>query len=211
MEIFNTIHRRVFVILTLLLSGMGIACDKRADSTDASRLPPAAALREVSLVNLAGEKVPALRSPDTKATVLLFLNVDCPISNRYAPEVRRLHALFAAQHIAFLLVYPGPDTSAEEVREHFRKFDLPGEALRDPQLSLARATQVRATPEAVMVLPDGQVAYRGRIDDRFVDLAKQRPSPTRHDLEEALKEILADKPVSHPNTKAVGCRIQGLP
>src|SRR5512134_2888472 len=32
---------------------------------------------------------------DVAATVLLFTRTDCPISNRYAPEVRRLHDRFA--------------------------------------------------------------------------------------------------------------------
>ena len=28
-------------------------------------------------------------------TVLIFISTDCPISNRYAPEIKRLHDEFA--------------------------------------------------------------------------------------------------------------------
>ena len=125
--------------------------------------------------------------------------------------LRRLHALFSPRRVSFRLVYPGADTSVEEIRQHLRAFDLPGEALRDPRLSLARATGVHVTPEAAVVLPDGRLVYHGRIDDQFADLGAARPAPTHHDLEESLEEILAGKPVSHPRTKAIGCAIQGLP
>ena len=49
--------------------------------------------------------------------------------------------------------------------------------------------------------------YRGRIDDRFVDLGLERPSPTRRDLAEAIAAVLAGKPVDQPRTQAVGCFI----
>jgi hypothetical protein len=170
---------------------------------------PTLTLKEIS--NLAGDKVPVIQPPDASAIVLLFLNVECPIANRYAPEMRRLHTLFARQGVAFRLVYPGAHTSAEDIRRHVREFALPGEVLRDPELALARAAGVRVTPEAVVVLPNRLVAYRGRIDDQFADLGVKRPAPTRRDLEEALKEILAGQAVSCPRTTAVGCVLQSLP
>ncbi len=143
--------------------------------------------------------------------VFLFTSADCPISNRYAPEVRRLHAQFAARGVAFWLVYPGTNTPVATIRKHTREFGYPCSALRDPSLSLARRGAVRVTPEAAVFLPDGQLVYHGRIDDRFVDLGVERPAPVRHDLKEALEEVLAGRPVSQTNRNAVGCFIPGLP
>jgi hypothetical protein len=40
-----------------------------------------------------------------RATVLLFTAVDCPISDRYAPEVRRLAARFGGAGVRFWVVY----------------------------------------------------------------------------------------------------------
>ena len=165
----------------------------------------------VALEDLTGVKVNPMGPADAKALVFLFLDVDCPISNRYAPEVRRLRDRFASQRVVWRLVYPGADATAESIRQHIREFDLPGDPLRDPQLRFSRAARVRVTPEAAVFLPGGQLVYHGRIDDQFVDLGVKRPAPTRHDLQEALDEILAGKPVSHPETRAVGCLIQGLP
>src|ERR1700686_4625573 len=38
---------------------------------------------------------PFQTAADTKAIVFLFISVDCPVSNRYAPEIRRLNEKFA--------------------------------------------------------------------------------------------------------------------
>lgn len=64
---------------------------------------------------------------------------------------------------------------------------------------------VRVTPSAVVVR-DGQVRYRGRIDDRSPSLGVYR-TPTRQDLREALGALIAGKPVATPETVAVGCAI----
>lgn len=39
-------------------------------------------------------------------TVLRFISADCPSSNRYAPEINRLHGEFAARGVRFRLVSP---------------------------------------------------------------------------------------------------------
>jgi hypothetical protein len=57
------------------------------------------------------------------------------------------------------------------------------------------------------VYAGGRVVYRGRIDDRYVDLGLERPAATTHDLADALAAVVAGKPVPHPNTQAVGCFI----
>ena len=51
--------------------------------------------------------------------------------------------------------------------------------------------------------------YRGRIDNEYAARLKKNPKITRHDLRQALDELLAGKPIGDPVTKAVGCPIQG--
>jgi hypothetical protein len=54
------------------------------------------------------------------------------------------------------------------------------------------------------------VLYRGRIDDRYAELGRERPTPTTHDLEDALKAAIAGKPVAVKETRAVGCILADL-
>jgi hypothetical protein len=146
-----------------------------------------------------------------KAIVFLFTSTDCPISNRFAPEVHRLATAYAPQGVLFRLVYVNPAEDATAIREHMAAFAYAGatEAIRDSKHALAKFVGATITPEAV-VYAGGRVAYRGRIDDRYVDLGLERPAATTHDLAEALAAVLAGKPVPHPTTQAVGCYIADL-
>ena len=166
--------------------------------------------RPCSFSRSSGAPVDALQAPaGTKAIVFLFTSTDCPISNRYAPEVQRVVAEFAPQGRGFRLVYPNPADQAAAIREHMAAFWL-RRRVRGAAGSRACARQVHVkatiTPEAAVVA-GGRVVYRGRIDDRYVDLGVERPSPTQHDLADALTAVLAGKPVARPTTQAVGCFI----
>src|SRR5216117_140562 len=79
--------------------------------------------REVRLQTLYGASIDALAAPaGAKAIVFLFTSTDCPISNRYAPEVRRIVSTFASQGVAFRLVYPNPAEQPPAIREHIAAF-----------------------------------------------------------------------------------------
>jgi len=151
---------------------------------------------------------PLVAPKGVKAIVFLFTSTDCPISNRYAPELRRLAQVFVPQGVMFRLVYPNPAEDAAAIRAHMAAFAYAGaiDALRDPNHALVKFTGATITPEAV-VYAGGRVQYRGRIDNRFVDFGVDRPSATEHDLHDAIAAILAGKPVAHPETQAVGCYI----
>src|SRR5258706_8977828 len=84
---------------------------------------------QVRLLPVEGGKAPvdALASPDgVKAIVFLFTSTDCPISNRYAPEVQRLVMAFAPRGVLFLLIYPSPPHSPGAVRDHMTAFAYGG-------------------------------------------------------------------------------------
>jgi hypothetical protein len=151
---------------------------------------------------------PRVAPSGTHAIVFLFTSTDCPISNRYAPEVHRLATRFAPRGVLFRLVYPNPTDGRDSIREHLEAFAYGGmiHAFHDPEQALVRLTGVTVTPEAV-VYAGGRIVYRGRIDDRYVDLGRQRPAATVHDLADALTAVLSGKPVPHPQTQAIGCFI----
>jgi thiol-disulfide isomerase/thioredoxin len=166
-----------------------------------------AATAPVRILDLDNRSVNPFESmADAKALVFLFTATDCPISNRYAPEVQRLYRAYGGRGVKFVLVYPNPADTPELIREHARSFGYPAEALRDPKQALAKLSKVTIAPEAAVFL-NGRLMYHGRIDDRFVDFGLDRPQPTVHDLDDAIAAVLAGKPVPHPVTQAVGCYI----
>lgn len=168
------------------------------------------AVEHLRLLDLSGRPVNPLQATNSKATVFLFIRADCPISNRYAPEVRRLYEKFAPQGVSFWLVYPDPNEAPAAIRQHLKEFEYPVGALRDPSHSLVTLTGAKVTPEAAVFVGAGKMVYHGRIDDLYVDFGKARRAPTTHDLEQVLEAILAGKPVHEASAPAVGCFISDL-
>jgi hypothetical protein len=166
----------------------------------------AAAASAKEVVDLKGRVVHPLNDSTARASVFIFVRPDCPISNRYAPEVRRLEEKFSGQGVVFWLVYTEADLSAAEIREHLQEYQYGSAALRDPGHRLVEFCHARVTPEAAIVGADGHLIYHGRIDDRYVALGQYRPTATRRELDEAITAVLrgGTVPSGHP---AVGCAI----
>ena len=148
-------------------------------------------------------------APVPKTTVYLFTRTDCPISNRYAPEVKRIYGRFAGPSMQFILVYPDRDLTADAREKHRTEYGYPMAAVGDPKHELVRKTGVRVTPEAA-VFAGSQLVYRGRIDDRYVDFGQSRPAASKHDLADVLAAIKAGKIPPFWETKAIGCAIDDL-
>jgi Redoxin len=148
---------------------------------------------------------PLAPAPGVTATVFVFITTDCPIANRYAPEIQRLAAIFTPQGVRFWLVYANPHEPVASIRNHLRQFQYAIPALRDPEHALVRFTKVTVSPEAAVVDQGGSLLYHGRIDDRWVNIGRDRPSPTHSDLAEALRATLDGKPVAQTGPPAVGC------
>ncbi len=166
-----------------------------------------AAASPLRVLDLQGRPVdPFQATAAAKAVVFLFTATDCPISNRYAPEVQRVYEKFASKGVQFYLVYPNPADTPELIRAHASSFGYPAAAWRDPKQALVKRAKATVTPEAAVFVRD-ELVYHGRIDDRFVDLGVERPAPTVHDLDDALTAVLAGAPIPHPVTQSVGCYI----
>ncbi len=187
-------------VLTVVGVGLALAVGCGHQNRDTS----------VDVLNLDEEKIDPFEAKDAVINLFLFTRSDCPISNRYAPRVRGLHARFAPRNVAFWLVYSDPDESVEAIQEHVREWEYPGEVLLDREHELVRLTGVEVTPEVAVFNDAGEMVYRGRIDDQYVDFGEFRAAPTQHDLEEAVEATLQGRQVANPRTAAVGCFLSDL-
>lgn len=170
----------------------------------------AGSAEEVRLPDVSGKLVNPFSDSGSKAVVFVFISTECPISNRYAPEVRRLHEEFSKRGISFWLVYPVEDEGARAIAKHLKDYGYPLRALRDPEYELVHLSGVRVTPEVAVFVPSPngpRQVYRGRIDDRYVDFGKWRRQPTTRDLEDVLKAVLSGATPELKTTTAVGCFI----
>lgn len=163
--------------------------------------------------DLDGHPITVLAPAGARAAVLFFAASDCPISNRYIPEVQRIGRQFEPLGVRVWFVYPNPGDDAKVIRAHDLEFAITASTALDTRQTLARMAQVTVTPEAAVFVPQGtgwREIYRGRIDDRYLALGTERPQAMHHDLEEAIAAVLAGKPVPQPGGPPIGCSIVPL-
>lgn len=194
-----TAHRQLFRIVGFAVTSI-VLC-----STVASAAPVVFNLRDAE-----GTVHSSSEMGSHRATVFIFLATDCPNSNSYAPEVARIYRDYKDKGVAFYSVYSDPAETAASVLKHDSEYTIPFSALLDPHQALARETEARVTPEAVVLSTTGEELYRGRIDDRFANYGKTRIYIDKHDLRTALDEILDEKPVLNPDVPSLGCAIPGV-
>lgn len=162
-------------------------------------------------VDLRGHAVQRLDGPSARVVVLVFAASDCPIANRYVPEIARLRREFAARGVRFWWVFPNADDTAAKVRRHDRAFAIQEDVVLDRRQTLVARSHVRTTPEAAVFVAEGgglREVYHGRIDDRYIAFGQERPQAQRHDLEEAIAATLEGKPAQAAGGPAVGCSIE---
>jgi hypothetical protein len=166
--------------------------------------------RTVHVTDLQGREVERLAPSGTMAVVLIFAATDCPISNRYVPEIARLDMELSSQGVAFWWVFPNPGDTVNVVRNHGRDFSITTPTLIDSRQNLVQMAHVSVTPEAAVFAVEGgnlRELYHGRIDDRYLAFGQERPQANRHDLEDVIQAALAGRPIPKPSGEPVGCSI----
>ncbi len=190
----------LLLLCVLTISALGAGEDLRSPEVSKLRSEVRANL---SLKGADGRMHAPLADRGQKATVLVFVMHDCPVTNSTAPELVRLVKEFSGRGVEFFRIYITED--AAEIDTHGKEFGLEFRGLLDPKLDLARAVGATRAPEAVVLSPDGTLLYRGRIDDRAVKLGVTRPIARQRDLQLALEAVLAGQKPERRFTTAIGC------
>jgi hypothetical protein len=166
-------------------------------------LQPQVAVRDIDGVTREPLKVATGR-----AEALFFVTNDCPVSNYYAHEIRRICDDYAQRGVGCALVYTDATLTDAEAKKHAQDYGHGSyPKIVDRAHVLVKATGATITPTAVVVRADGSMAYRGRIDNAFAAIGVQRRVVTEHDVRGALDAVLAGRAVAKPEEPAIGCYI----
>src|SRR5262249_21771123 len=134
-----------------------------------------------------------------KATVVVFTALGCPLVPKYLAVLDKLERDYRGKDVQFLAVDVGPDDAIVEMADQMVELGVAFPAVRDFSGKVVDALGATRTPEVVLLDSDRVIRYRGRVDDQYRPGITAR-APTRHDLKEALDEVLAGKKVSVPET-----------
>jgi peroxiredoxin len=143
---------------------------------------------------------------ESKLVVVAFLGTECPLATLYAPRLSELAARWAPKGVAFVGINSNQQDSVTEVGNYAQRYGITFPILKDPANKVADQFGATRTPELIVLDEDRAIRYRGRIDDQY-GIGVQKPKALRKDLELAIEELLAGKPVSQPTTELAGCLI----
>src|SRR3954463_4975489 len=73
--------------------------------------------------DLDGKPFNLQKASEGRVHVAVFTRSDCPISNRFAPEVRSLCDNFRSKGVAFYLIYVDPNEKPDAIRDHLRQYE----------------------------------------------------------------------------------------
>ena len=189
--------------VALGFAAQGEAC--AADALTAAKLGQK--IGDVGFVDAAGKKITLDELKGAKATVVVFLSFECPVSTSYSPVLSDMKKHYADRGVSFVGVCASEAETPATVAKRATDFALAFPVYSDSQGLAVSAFKAEKTPEAFLLDHNLVLRYRGRVDDAFAARLKRNQQIKSHDLETALDEVLAGKAVSRPVAEAIGCLI----
>lgn len=136
-------------------------------------------------------------------TLVMFISVQCPVSNAYDDRMTALYQDYASKGVRFVVINANRTEPAAAVLEHAKQHNFPFTVYKDDNNVVADKFGATVTPETYVIDSTGTIRYHGSIDD------SQNPSRiTTQRLRLALDAVLAGKEPPQTETKAFGCTIK---
>lgn len=139
--------------------------------------------------------------------VILFIDTECPISQSYMPELKKLAEQYQSGNVHFECVFPVYTVTDKEIKSFLKKYGVLFPGFPDKDHKTASRYHAKVMPEVVLLDTNGQTVYQGAIDNWYTGLGKNRPKPTEFYLHDAIEATLNGNPVMTRRTEAVGCLI----
>lgn len=191
--------RNVSILLGLVFLLAGVAF--------ANEVPPPPAIgstvEDFTLPDVEGTERSLKSFAGKNGTVLLFIAVQCPVSNAYNERMEKLAQDYKAKGIAVVGINSNVAEDAAAVKAHAGENKLTFPILKDPGNKIADKLGASVTPEAYFLDGDNKLLYHGRIDN-----SRNAAQVETSDLRNALDAALSGKPVEKAEARAFGCTIK---
>jgi len=167
--------------------------------------PPAigATIGDFSLPDVDGTNRTLASLKGKEGTVLIFIAVQCPVSNAYNERMEQLAQDFKAKGINVVGINANSTEDAAAVKAHAAQNKLTFTILKDPGNKIADSFGATKTPEAYFLDANNKLIYHGRIDN-----SRDAAGVNSSELRDAINLTLAGKPVEKTTAMAFGCTIK---
>jgi peroxiredoxin len=194
------------VSISLLFSLLVLALAANARTTDAD-IPAApiigSTISDFTLPDASGAAHSLASLKGKNGTVLIFVAVQCPVSNAYNERMQKLAQDYKARGVNVIGINANSTESAADVKGHAEKNNLTFTILKDNGNKVADNLGATRTPEAYFLDANNKLLYHGRIDN-----SRDATQVETSELRDALEATLAGKPVAKATANAFGCSIK---
>jgi peroxiredoxin len=192
------------ISLMFALLAVAFVVNARTIDTDISSPPViGATIVDFTLPDASGTARSLSSLEGKHGTVLIFIAVQCPVSNGYNERMEKLAQDYKARGINVVGINANSTETAADVKDHAAKNNLTFPILKDNGNKIADTLGATRTPEAYFIDAGNKLLYHGRIDNSR-DVSQVQSS----ELREALDATLAGKPVAKATAPAFGCSIK---
>ncbi len=139
--------------------------------------------------------------------VVVFISPECPVANAELPVLNALAREFGPRGVTLVGAYADPTLAPDVLRRHAAESGLAFAVADDRAQQLAHELGATYTPEAFVFSREGQLLYRGRIDDRVQGFGPARPAAAHEDLRAVLAALVAGQKGPFPNQPGFGCAL----
>jgi peroxiredoxin len=158
---------------------------------------------EFRLADTAG-RIHSLSQYSGQIVVLSFWAFKCPVSLSYDERLGALQKKYKSAGVVVLAVDSNANETAAEIRANAANLKLPFPVLLDEDGSLAERLKATQTPSLFIIDGRGILRYRGSLDNN----KKPGEGGRAAYAEMGLEDILANRPLSEPETRTIGCPIR---
>lgn len=146
--------------------------------------------------------------PAAAIAVRLVVVTGCPVAQSYGATWTRLTTEFGSRGVDFAVVVAEPRVDAERATTWATTYGYGTRVAPDPSLTEAARLGATHSPQAIVSDRQGQVVYRGRVDDAWTALRRRRAAPSERTLEDAINAALRGEPPPKVSTPVVGCLLE---
>jgi len=205
---------RAGALLTGLALGAGVVVSVAKPAGGAEQADPAG-VAAVSRSRI-GRVVPSIDFRDTagavwsltaaggaRATVVAFLNFNCPVSNQSVPVINALADRFGGDGVTFVAVVCDA-ADAAEVGRLAAESKIACRVFFDPDKAAAAHFRATTTPQVFVLDRHRVLRYSGLVDNLYTSRLVRRPKADTEYLADAVACVVAGKSVAIKETTPIG-------
>jgi peroxiredoxin len=146
-------------------------------------------------------------SASDRAIVLYTNGIGCNVVAANLSKLQDLRAAYEAKGVRFFLIDSNDGETRENLQQYAQRFKIALPILLDSNQLVADQLGIDRTGVALLIDPrTRRVVFRGPVDDQ-TDFEVQKPSAEHRYLADAVKALLAGRPITPASTRSPGCLI----